>query len=256
MSGVCLVTGGARGIGRATVRQLAGTGDAVAIGCRERSDAALALAAEILAQGGRAAVVQGDVAKEADVVRMFEETERALGPVTALVNSAGIGHGSRVADFVAADLERLFAVNVVGAMLCCREAARRMSTARGGLGGAIVNVSSMAATVGGRPGASAYAASKGALDVFSKGFAREVAKEGIRVNVVRPGVTRTDMTQGVYADPARLAAVEATIAMGRTGLPEEVAEAIVWLLSPRASFVAGAFIDAGGGGFVVGGPTR
>ena len=148
----------------------------------------------------------------------------------------------------------MFAVNVIGLMLCCREAARRMSTRNGGKGGAIVNVSSMAATIGGRPMSSTYAASKGAVDVFTVGFAREVAAEGIRVNAIRPGVTDTDMIESMRSGPLR-AATEATIPMHRYGRPEEVGAAIVWLLSDKASFVTGANINVGGGGFHVGAPA-
>jgi NAD(P)-dependent dehydrogenase (short-subunit alcohol dehydrogenase family) len=143
-------------------------------------------------------------------------------------------------------------LNVVGLMLCCREAARRMALSRGGQGGAIVNVSSMAATIGGRPGASAYAASKAAVDVFTTGLAKELAPEGIRVNAVRPGMTLTDMTADVQADPVRLRAVAATIPMQRCGEPEEIAAAILFLLSDAASYVSGTHLNASGGGFLVG----
>ncbi|HET6522662.1 MAG TPA: SDR family oxidoreductase [Geminicoccaceae bacterium] len=256
MAGVVLVTGGARGIGRATALLAAEAGFAVAVHYRERADEAGAVGAEIERAGGRAAAVRGDVAEGADVERLFAEAEAALGPLTALVNSAGIGVHSRAADFEADALTRLMAVNVVGTMLCCREAVRRMSTALGGRGGAIVNVSSMAATIGGRPGASAYAASKAAVDAFTVGLAREVAAEGIRVNAVRPGVTLTDMTDALRRDPDLRARVEASIPMRRAAEAREIAEAIVWLLSDRASFVSGARIDVSGGGFVIGQATR
>ena len=184
-------------------------------------------------------------------LRMFDEATRALGPLTGLVNAAGMPHTSRVDEFTFDTLSRLMAVNVVGLMYCCREAARRMSRARAGSGGAIVNISSMAATIGGRPGASAYAASKAAVDVFTTGFAREVAAEGIRVNTVRPGVIATAMTANLAADPELRKKVEASIPQGRLGEPEEIAEVIVWLLSDKASLVTGAHINAGGGGFHV-----
>ena len=248
MSNVCLITGGARGIGAATARLVAKDGMAVAIGYRDRADAAEALAAEIVAAGGRAAPVRGDVAREADVVAMFDAAEQALGPVDRLVNSAGISIKSAVRDLDAADLERLMAVNVIGLMLCCREAARRMPES----GGAIVNISSMAATIGGRAGASAYAASKAAVDVFTTGFAKEVAKRRIRVNAVRPGMTRTDMTAGQLGDPVIEARLASTIPMHRVGEAIEIAEAVRWLLSPAASFISGAHINASGGGFVIG----
>ncbi len=248
MSNVCLITGGARGIGAATARLVARDGMAVAVGYRDRADAAEALVAEIVAAGGRAAPVKGDVAREADVIAMFDAAEQALGPVDRLVNSAGISIKSAVQDFSAGDLERLMAVNVIGLMLCCREAARRMPES----GGAIVNISSMAATIGGRTGASAYAASKAAVDVFTTGFAKEVAKRRIRVNAVRPGMTRTDMTAGQLGDPKIEARLASTIPMHRVGEATEIAEAVRWLLSPAASFISGAHINASGGGFVIG----
>jgi NAD(P)-dependent dehydrogenase (short-subunit alcohol dehydrogenase family) len=251
MGGVCVITGGSRGIGRSAAGLAAAAGQAVAVNYRNDAEAAAAVVRDIGQAGGRAVAIQADVARPADIVRLFEEAERALGPVTALVNSAGISHNGRVAELEAEALQRLMAVNVTGLMLCCREAVRRMSTAMGGKGGAIVNVSSMAATIGGRPGASAYAASKAAVDVFSTGLAKEVAAEGIRVNVVRPGVTLTDMT-GALRDNAELReAVAASIAMQRVAEPREVAEAIVWLLSDKASFVAGSHLNVGGGGFLV-----
>jgi NAD(P)-dependent dehydrogenase (short-subunit alcohol dehydrogenase family) len=253
MNRVLLVTGGTRGIGAATARLAARCGHAVAINYRAATDAAEALAAEIGCNGGQAIAVQADVAREADVMRMFEEVDAQFGRLSALVNNAGVNGGPPrpVADLEAFELERLVAVNVTGLMLCCREAVRRMSTARGGAGGAIVNVSSMAAVIGGRGGRSAYAGSKGAVDSFSVGLAKEVAAEGIRVNVLRPGMTRSDMTAEVHGDPRRLAKVAATIAMGRTAEPEEMASAILWLLSEGASFISGARLDASGGGFVL-----
>jgi NAD(P)-dependent dehydrogenase (short-subunit alcohol dehydrogenase family) len=257
MSDVLLITGGASGLGVETARLAASRGHRVAINYRSRAAQAEALAAEITGKGGRAVALPGDVAREDDIVRLFSETEHLLGPVTGLVNSAGIGGGAhRVADFDAAVLAELFAVNVIGLMLCCREAARRMSTRRGGpgghKGGAIVNVSSMAATIGGRPGKSPYAASKAAVDAFTVGFAKEVAREGIRVNSVRPGMVLTEMTEAALSDPAHRADVEATIAMGRVGHAAEIASAILWLLSAESSFVSGARLDASGGGFVIG----
>jgi len=256
MTDVLLITGGASGFGAALAPLAAARGWAVAVNYRSREGQARAVVDAITQAGGRAAAIEADVAREADIVRLFDETERALGPVTRLVNSAGINGGARrVAEFDPAGLERLFAVNVVGLMLCCREAARRMSTARGGKGGAIVNVSSMAATIGGRPGKSHYAASKAAVDAFTVGFAREVAREGIRVNAIRPGVVRTGMTAAGLEDPATRADIEATIAQGRIGEPGEIARAILWLLSDDAPFVSGARLDASGGGFVIGRTT-
>jgi NAD(P)-dependent dehydrogenase (short-subunit alcohol dehydrogenase family) len=249
--GTILITGGASGIGAEAARLAAKRGYAVAINYRSRPEQARALASEV---GGKA--FHADVALEADIVRLFDEASAALGPITALVNSAGIGGGAhRVCEFDGAGLAQLFQVNVVGLMLCCREAARRMSTARGGQGGAIVNVSSMAGTIGGRSGKSHYAASKAAVDAFTVGFAKEVAREGIRVNAVRPGVVATDMTAPGLAQPAVRTDIEATIPMGRVGQTPEIAAAILWLLSDEASFISGARLDASGGGFVIGRTT-
>jgi NAD(P)-dependent dehydrogenase (short-subunit alcohol dehydrogenase family) len=176
MTRTLLITGGASGIGAETARRAAARGYKIAVNYRSRDAQATAVVADITAKGSQAIAVPGDMAREADILRMFEATERALGPITHLVNSAGTnGRPGRVDEYDAAVLANLFATNVTGLMLCCREAARRMSTRHGGKGGAIVNVSSMAATIGGRLGSSAYAASKGAVDAFTKGFAREVA---------------------------------------------------------------------------------
>jgi NAD(P)-dependent dehydrogenase (short-subunit alcohol dehydrogenase family) len=252
-SRVLLITGGSRGIGAATARLAAAEGFAVAVNYRDRLDAAAEVVADIAASGGTALAFQGDVSIEADVRRMFDEIDRDLGPVAALVNSAGInGARGRVADFSADALTMLFAVNVIGTMLCCREAVRRMSTRAGGAGGAIVNVSSMAATIGGRAGASAYAASKAAVDNFTVGLAKEVGAEGIRVNTVRPGVTHTDMTEGLHRNSAALAEIESTIAMNRIAAADEIARPILWLLSNEASFISGACLNASGGGFIIG----
>jgi len=248
MSGVCLITGGARGIGAEAAKLVAPDGLAVAIGYRHRADAAEALAGAIEQAGGRACPVGGDVASEADIVAMFDAAERALGPVTHLVNSAGISLRAPVRELDAAVVARMVAVNVTGLMLCCREAVRRMPAD----GGAIVNVSSMAATNGGRPGAVAYAATKGAVDAFTRGLAREVGGRNIRVNAVRPGMTRTDMTAGQLGDPVIEQKLADTIPLHRVGEAREIAEAIRWLLSPAASFISGALVDASGGGFVVG----
>jgi NAD(P)-dependent dehydrogenase (short-subunit alcohol dehydrogenase family) len=253
VAGNILITGGSRGIGAATARLAAARGHGIAVNYQTRADAAKALVAEITAAGGTAAAFQGDVSQEADVVRLFAQVERDLGPLSALVNSAGINGGkNRVTDFTADQLDRLMAVNVVGTMLCCREAVRRLSTLRGGPGGAIVNVSSMAATIGGRPGSSHYAASKAAVDAFTVGLAKEVAAEGIRVNAVRPGVTLTDMTDPLRHDATLRSEVAATIAMNRVATAEEIAAPILWLLSDEASFVSGCCVNASGGGFVIG----
>ena len=247
---VLLITGGGSGIGAETARRAAARGYRIAVNYRSREAEAKAVVAEIIGKGGQAVALPGDMAREADIVRLFDETERALGPVTHLLNSAGInGRRGRVGEYDAANLVHVLTVNVVGLMLCCREAARRMSTRHGGKGGAIVNVSSMAGTLGGRPGSSAYAASKGAVDAFTKGFAREVAAEGIRVNGLRPGMVLTEMTEGRLNDVAFRESIEASIPMGRIGRSGEIADAALWLLSDEASFITGAIVDASGGGY-------
>lgn len=255
MTKTLLITGGASGIGAETARRAAARGYNVAVNYRSRAAQAQAVVAEVTARGAKAIALPGDMAHEADIVRMFEETGRVLGPITHLVNSAGIGGGrARVEEFDAKALTGLFAINVTGLMLCCREAARRMSTKQGHGGGVIVNVSSMAATIGGRAGASHYAASKAAVDAFTMGFAKEVAAEGIRVNALRPGMVMTEMTEDRLKDAAFHSDIEATIAMGRVGEAHEIADAILWLLSEEASFISGARLDASGGGFIIGKP--
>jgi NAD(P)-dependent dehydrogenase (short-subunit alcohol dehydrogenase family) len=249
---ICLITGGSSGIGRATARLAARAGYWVAVASLpEHFQDSVKVAHEIVENGGRAVALQGDVSSKLDIERIFTEAEAALGPLSALVNSAGIYQEARVENLDFNNLTYMIAVNFTGLMYCCREATRRMSTRKGGTGGAIVNVSSMAATIGGRPGASAYAGSKGAIDVFTTGFAREVAAEGIRVNTVRPGVTATAMTAQLELDQELRKRVEASIPLGRVGQPEEVAELILWLLSDKAALVTGAHINVGGGGFHV-----
>ena len=253
VKGVVLITGGSRGIGAATALRAAAQGYRVAVNYRRQTAAAEAVVADIVDGGGTAVAIKGDVADEDDVKKIFSELDRHYGAIDGLVNNAGInGNKSPVADFSAERLSRLFAVNVVGTIMCCREAVRRMSTQKGGRGGVIVNVSSMATTIGGRPGASDYAASKAAVDAFTVGLAKEVGPEGIRVNAVRPGMTLTDMSDDIRHDPKRLAAIAATIPMNRAATPEEIAGPIVWLLSGEASFVSGACLNVSGGGFIVG----
>ncbi len=252
MDKVLLITGGARGIGRETARLAAKEDYKIAVNYRERSDAADALCQELAEHDAEAIAIQADVANEDEIIRLFNETEHQLGKLTHLVCSAGIGHPARVEEIDLGKLRHMFEVNVFGLMLCCREAARRMSTKNGGHGGSIVTISSMAATVGGRDGASTYASSKGAVDVFTTGFAREVAGEGIRVNAVRPGMTMTDMTARVRDNPDRKAMIGGTIPMGRVGEPQEIAEVVLFLLSDKASFVTNTHVNVGGGGFNVG----
>lgn len=252
MSKHCIITGGSRGIGAETAKLAARDGYAVTLVALEADRAeAEAFAAQLKAEGARALVAVANVANEAEVTAAFDAAVAEFGPPTAVLNAAGLIRTSRVADLNYDDIALTFAVNVTGLMLCCREAVRHMSTAQGGPGGSIVNVSSMAATIGGRPGSTVYAASKGAVDVFTTGFAREVAREGIRVNTVRPGVVATKMTDNLESDPELKRVVEESIPLGRIGQPQEIAEVVRWLFSPAASLVTGAHVNAGGGGFNV-----
>ena len=248
----CLITGGPRGIGRATALLAARAGYCVAIaGLEEHAADAAAVVKQIQEGGGKAVAIHADVSKAGDIVRMFDLAEREHGPLTGLVNAAGVYYHALATEFSFDQLARMMNVNVVGLLVCCGEAAKRMSRERGGAGGSIVNISSQAVLIGGRPGANAYAASKAAVDNFTTGFAREVAGVGIRVNTIRPGVIQTDMTASLRTDPELKRRVEASIPLGRVGQPEEIAEVAVWLLSEKASLVTGAHINAGGGGFHV-----
>ena len=242
-----IVTGGGRGIGAATARLAASRGYAICVNYLRNSETAKALESEIANAGGRAIAVAADVAKEADVIRLFDTAQRELGTLTALVNNAGIlEHHARLDAMEAARFERVFATNITGAFLCAREAVRRMSTRHGGKGGGIVNVGSMASTLGSPGEYVDYAASKGAIDSLTIGLAKEVAEEGIRVNAVRPGVIYT----GIHAsggEAGRVDRVKSSVPMKRGGQPEEVARAILWLLSDEASYSTGAFIDVSGG---------
>lgn len=247
MEKVILVTGGSRGIGAATARLAAQRGYAVCLNYLHNKAAAQALAESLSQAGGRAIALPADVAVEAEVVRLFEQIDAALGPVTALVNNAGIlEQQMRVEAMEVARWQRVLATNVIGPFVCAREAIRRMSTKYGGQGGAIVNVSSRASVLGGANEYVDYAASKGALDSFTIGLAHEVAQDGIRVNAVRPGVIYTDI-HASGGEPQRVERVKAGVPMKRGGQPEEVAEAILWLLSEKASFVTGTFLDVSGG---------
>jgi NAD(P)-dependent dehydrogenase (short-subunit alcohol dehydrogenase family) len=244
---VLIITGASRGIGAAVARLAGLQNFAVAVNYARDAAAAQHVVDAIVAGGGRAGSIRADVAQEADVVRLFAEAESEFGPVTALVNNAGITGGiARVEAVSAAMLTELWAVNVSGTILCAREAVRRMSFRHGGAGGAIVNISSLAARLGSAGDFVHYAASKGAIDTFTLGLAREVAAEGIRVNAVSPGLIATDI-HAAAGDPGRLERIGATVPMQRPGTAEEVAEAVLWLLSPAASYVTGANIGVGGG---------
>lgn len=244
---VILVTGGGRGIGAATALLAAEQGYAVGVNFRRDEAAAQAVVQKIVDQGGQAIALQADVAREADVVAMFRRLDDAWGPLTALVNNAGILEAqSRVDTLEPARIARILATNVMGTLLCCREAVLRMSTRHGGSGGAIVNVSSVASRTGSPGEYVDYAASKGAVDTLTVGLSHEVAQEGIRVNAVRPGFIYTDM-HADGGEPARVDRVKAFVPMRRGGQPHEVAEAILWLLSGKASYTTGTFIDIAGG---------
>ena len=247
MSKVLIVTGGGRGIGAATARLAAERGYAVCVNYRKNRAAADAVVAGIQETGGTALAVGADIALEPDVVRLFETVDARMGPLTALVNNAGIlERQTRVEHIDAARIDRVFGTNVRGAFLCAREAVRRMSTTHGAAGGAIVNVSSRAAQLGAPGEYVDYAASKAALDALTIGLAREVAGEGIRVNGVRAGIIYTD----IHADggePGRVDRLGPALPMKRGGEAIEVARAILWLLSDEASYSTGTFIDVAGG---------
>ena len=245
--GAMLVTGGGRGIGAATARLAASRGYPVCVNFLRDEASAHRVVDAIRDAGGRAIAVRADVAREADVLRLFDETVKQFGPLGALVNNAGILEPQmRLDEMEAARFERVFATNVTGAYLCAREAVRRMSTRHGGRGGNIVNVSSMAARLGSPGEYVDYAGSKGAIDALTIGLAKEVAEEGIRVNAVRPGVIRTDI-HASGGEPGRVDRIKAAVPMKRGGEPEEVARAILWLLSDESSYSTGAFIDVSGG---------
>ena len=246
LPGAVVITGGSRGIGAATALLVAQRGRPVGIVFRSRRDEADAVVRRIESDGGQAIAVQADVAQERDVMAAFAAVEDRFGRIGALVNNAGITGGvARVTEVTQAQLAELYATNVGGALLCAREAARRMATDRGGAGGAIVNVSSRAAGSG-TPGVWVhYAASKGAMDTMTIGLARELAASGIRVNGVRPGLIDTEIH--AVRPPGMLEKMVAAVPMGRLGTPAEVASAIVWLLSDEAAYVTGALLDVAGG---------
>ncbi|WP_312119147.1 SDR family oxidoreductase [Kosakonia cowanii] len=244
---IALVSGASRGIGRATALLLAQEGYAVAVNYHRQRDAADEVVTAIQALGGKAFVVQADISDESQVEAMFARIDEEELPLTALVNNAGIlFQQSRVEALSAARINQVLATNVTGYFLCCREAVKRMSKQHGGQGGAIVNVSSAAARLGSPGEYVDYAASKGAVDSLTTGLSLEVAASGIRVNGVRPGFIYTEM-HASGGEPGRVDRVSSTIPMQRGGQPEEVAQAIAWLLSDKASYVTGSFIDLAGG---------
>jgi NAD(P)-dependent dehydrogenase (short-subunit alcohol dehydrogenase family) len=242
-----LITGASRGIGAATAQLAAQQGYAVCVNYVSSAAAAQSVCDAIIARGGQAIAVQGDVALEADVLRLFAAVDAQWGRVDVLVNNAGVlEQQMSLATMSAARLQRVFATNVIGTLLCAREAVKRMSTASGGAGGAIVNVSSVAGRLGAPKQYVDYAASKGAVDSFTFGLAQEVAALGIRVNAVAPGIIDTDI-HASGGDPERVARIGTGLPMQRAGNAKEVAQAIVWLASPAASYVNGSVLDVGGG---------
>lgn len=242
-----LITGGSRGVGAATARLAAAQGYDVALSFVSDESAALAVVAEVEAQGQRALAVRADSADPGQVAELFEAVDQAFGRLDVLVNNAAVlSPQSRLEDLSFERMQRIFAVNAIGPILCAQQAVRRMSYRHQGQGGSIVNISSAAARLGSPNEYVDYAASKGALETFTIGFAKEVAREGVRVNCVRPGHIYTEM-HASGGEPGRVDRVKDTIPMGRGGQPEEVARAILWLASPEASFVTGTFLDVTGG---------
>jgi NAD(P)-dependent dehydrogenase (short-subunit alcohol dehydrogenase family) len=240
---VLLIAGGSRGIGAATAKMAAARGYDVAVNYKSNAKAADDVVAAVKAAGRKAVALKGDMAVEADIERVFDETAKALGPVTHFVHSAGIvGESSRLDAATADNIRDVLDVNLLGALLCSRAAVRRMSTAHGGQGGAIVLLSSISSVVGGANEYICYAAAKGGVDALTNGLAREVAKEGIRINAVRPGPIDTEIHE-----PGRLERVAPLVPIGRAGTAEEVAEPILFLLSDAASYITGALLNVSGG---------
>ncbi|MFI8393188.1 SDR family oxidoreductase [Pseudomonas sp. NPDC078863] len=242
-----LITGGSRGVGAATARLAAAQGYDVAISYVASESAALAVVAEVEALGRKGLAVRADSAEPEQVIELFSAIDRSFGRIDVLVNNAGVlAQQSRMEDLGFERMQRIFAVNALGPILCAQQAVKRMSSRHGGAGGVVINVSSASARLGSPNEYVDYAASKGALETFSIGFAKEVAREGIRVNCIRPGHIYTDM-HASGGEPGRVDRVKESIPMGRGGQPEEVARAILWLASAEASFVTGTFLDVTGG---------
>ena len=247
MAPVALITGASRGIGAATAVKAAYAGYDVCINYLNSADSAAAVACQVEAQGRRALTVQADTAKEADIIRLFETVDRDLGRLDALVNNAGItGTGCLIEDLLGSDLERVLMTNLAGPFMCAREAVSRMAFKNGGSGGAIVNMSSAAAKLGSPFEFIHYAASKGGIESLTVGLAKEVAAEGIRVNAVRPGMIDTEIHASAGM-PDRCERIAPTVPMKRVGTPEEVAEAVLFLLSEKSSYVTGTIVDVSGG---------
>lgn len=247
MSRVMLITGASRGIGAATARLAAQQGYALCLNYHQRADAANAVLEQVRGLGVTAIAVKADVADEAQVLHMFDVIDREFGRLDVLVNNAGmLEQQMRLEQMDAARWSRVLGANVIGSFLCAREAIKRMSTRHGGKGGAIVNLSSVAARLGAPGEYIDYAAAKGAIDSMTLGLAKEVASEGIRVNAVRPGVIHTDI-HAAGGEPDRVERVKASVPMGRGGQAEEIAEAILWLASEQASYTSGALLDVSGG---------
>jgi NAD(P)-dependent dehydrogenase (short-subunit alcohol dehydrogenase family) len=247
MKDVVIVTGASSGVGAATARLLGAAGASVVVNYRNHQDLAESVVADVIAAGGRAVAIRADMGNEADIVRLFEETDRSLGAVTGLVNNAAINGPTlrRLQDYTFKEIMDILAVNTAGILIACREAVRRMSTKHGGGGGSIVNVSSIGALTGSPGRFIHYAGSKGAVDSMTLGIAAEVAREGIRVNAVRPGTIDTPIHDKV-GQRERVMRAAADTPLGRAGRPEEVAESIAWLLSDKASLVTGAILNVMG----------
>lgn len=247
MSKVALITGSGRGIGAATAVKLAGQGYSVAVNYRNDSAAAMSVVEKIQAIGQKAVAIKADISQEDDVIRLFSLIDEQLGPIDLLVNNAGILCQQMTIDSMTAErINRTFQTNVTGCFLCCREAVKRMAKKHHGMGGVIINVSSIAAKLGAPHEYIDYAASKGAIDTLTVGLAMEVADQGIRVNGVRPGVIDTEM-HASGGEPDRINRVKQHVPLKRGGEPEEVADAIVWLASEQSSYITGSFIDVSGG---------
>jgi NAD(P)-dependent dehydrogenase (short-subunit alcohol dehydrogenase family) len=247
MSKTILITGASRGIGRAAALLAGRRGWSVGVNYVRDEASALAVVKEIQRSGGKAVALHGDVAFEADVIEIFEGATRALGPLDGVVVNAGVvAPGSHLADMSVERMRRVFDTNVLGAYVCAREAARRLSKSRGGAGGSIVLISSAAARIGGAGEYVDYAGSKGAIDTLTLGLAKELGPEGVRVNAIRPGLIETDIHASGGA-PDRAQRLGITAPLGRPGLPDEIGEAIVWLLSDSASYTSGAILDVTGG---------